>query len=109
MTKRRSPENENWGQILPPVCCPLCGRKIPDSQRDEHHLIPRLKGGKIKVALHRVCHRQIHALLTESEIAKHYSTIEALLSHPELQKFVKWVRTKSDDFADNPKLSKRLR
>lgn len=74
--------------------CPLCMRPIPMSQRDAHHLIPKSKGGIDTVILHRLCHRQIHALLTENQLARNYSTIEALKDHPEINKFIKWIRNK---------------
>ena len=34
--------------------------------------------------LHRICHRQIHALFSETELARQYNTAEALLAHPEV-------------------------
>ena len=39
--------------------CPLCGRPIPrDVRQSDHHLIPKLKGGKggPVVRLHQICH-----------------------------------------------------
>ncbi len=65
-----------------PVICPLCERPIPPAQRDAHHLVPKCKGGRHTEFLHRVCHRQIHALLTETELARQYATVDALLAHP---------------------------
>tara|TARA_B110001452_G_C15002341_1_gene350409 strand:- start:150 stop:482 length:333 start_codon:yes stop_codon:yes gene_type:complete len=44
--------------------CPLCLRSIPaDVAQSKHHLIPKLKGGKIyeTVILHHICHKEIHA------------------------------------------------
>lgn len=74
--------------------CPLCDREIPPAQQDAHHLIPKSQGGVDTVILHRLCHRQIHALLTETQLARHYSTIDALKRHPELAKFIAWIRSK---------------
>ena len=51
------------------VICPICERPIPPSQKDAHHLVPKSKGGKTTQYLHRICHRQIHALFTETELA----------------------------------------
>lgn len=109
MPKRRNADVENWYKAPEPEVCPLCGREIPPAVRDLHHLVPKLKGGKVTQSLHRICHRQIHALFTESELAQHYSTIEALLAHPDMQTFVKWVKTKPNDFMDRTRKSKRLR
>ena len=59
--------------------------------------------------MHRICHRQIHAVLTETALARQYATVEALLEHPELKFFVSWVRTKPDDFFVGTTKSLRLR
>lgn len=107
MSKRRHPIPDAWIP-KPAELCPLCGREIPADQRDEHHLVPRLKGGKETTALHRICHRQIHALFSEAELARSYATVEALLEHPEVQKFVAWVSTKPPGFADSARRSNRL-
>ena len=74
--------------------CPLCDRPIPpDAKQSQHHLIPKLRGGKggPTVLLHQICHNEIHATLTETELARDYSTIEALRAHPRLEKFIRWV------------------
>ncbi len=91
------------------VVCPLCGRPIPASQRDEHHLRPKSEGGRATTTLHRICHRQIHALFTERELADAYFTIDALLAHAELAKFLRWVKHKPDDFFERTRKSARLR
>ncbi|CAM3636805.1 HNH endonuclease [Polynucleobacter brandtiae] len=79
------------------VVCPLCLRLIPQSQQDAHHLVPKSRGGVATVLLHRLCHRQIHALLTETQLARHYPSIEALSAHPEIIKFIDWVKDKPAD------------
>ena len=91
------------------VVCPLCDRVIPPAQRDQHHLVPKSKGGRQTEFLHRVCHRQVHALLTESELARQFATVEALLQHPELQAFVAWVKTKPENFFVRTRKSARVR
>ncbi len=92
-----------------PLRCPLCERVIPEAQKDAHHLVPKSKGGRHTEFLHRICHRQIHALFTETELARHYHSVEALLAHPELSRFVAWVRTKPDDFFERTRKSQRVR
>lgn len=91
------------------ISCPLCGRFIPEDQQDAHHLVPKSKGGRLTIILHRICHRQIHALLSERELAATYSTIDALLQHPELAQFVTWVKNKPENFYLKTKKSLRLR
>ena len=81
--------------------CPLCLRPIPpDVPQSRHHLIPRLKGGKggPTVVLHHICHKEIHAALSEAELARNYATIEALRSHPRLRRFADWVARRPPGF-----------
>lgn len=91
------------------VVCPLCGRPIPLAQRDAHHLVPKSKGGRVTAYLHRICHRQIHAVLTETELARQYATVDALLAHPAIATFVDWVKTKPDDFFVRTQKSARVK
>lgn len=79
------------------VICPLCQRQIPKSQQDAHHLIPKTRGGIDTVLLHRLCHRQIHALFMPTQLAINYATIEALSTHPEIIRFIEWVKNKPTD------------
>jgi 5-methylcytosine-specific restriction endonuclease McrA len=89
--------------------CPLCERPIPAAQRDAHHLVPRSHGGRHTEYLHRICHRQLHALFTEAELAHSYHSVEALLAHPQVQRFVRWVRTRPPGFSERTRKSARVR
>lgn len=89
--------------------CPLCLRPIPPTQQDAHHLVPQSQGGKQTVVLHRICHRQVHALLTETELARHYNTVDALKTQSEVARFLKWVQTKPDAFFEKSRKSHRLK
>jgi hypothetical protein len=91
------------------VICPICDRAIPDSQKDAHHLIPKSKGGKTTEYLHRICHKQIHALFTESELAHQYHHAQILREHPEMKKFIQWVASKPDAFYEKTRKSSRIR
>ena len=95
--------------LAPEVICPICERPIPESQKDAHHLIPKSKGGKTTEFLHRICHRQIHALFTETELATTLHTAAALQEHPEMQRFIQWVKSKPDHFFERTRKSIRLR
>ena len=91
------------------LICPICDRKIPNSQKDAHHLVPKSKGGKTTQYLHRICHRQIHALFTETELATQLNTASALQEHPQMQRFIHWVKTKPDHFFEKSRKSARLK
>lgn len=81
--------------------CPLCLRPIPPGVRQsEHHLIPKLKGGAKgpRVLVHQICHNEIHATLTEAELARDYATVDALRAHPRLAAFFAWVAKKPPSF-----------
>ena len=82
--------------------CPLCKRPIPrDVKQSLHHLVPKLQGGKggAAVLLHHICHREIHASLTEAELARDYYTIIALRGHARLAKFIRWIGKRPPGFA----------
>jgi hypothetical protein len=88
----------------PSAHCALCGRAV--TPLTKHHLIPRMRhrARRIrrryeKAALHarvlwvcRPCHDQIHAVLSEKELAATYATREALLAQPDIARFVAWIR-----------------
>ena len=99
------------GQDDWPVCA-LCGRVIPSwAKQSLHHLVPKLRGGKggETVRLHQICHNEIHATLTEAELARSYATPEALRAHPRLAKFIAWVGKRPPDFHSKTPGKRRAR
>lgn len=103
MARKNRDEVASWDVEPELVLCPICERVIPDDQRDVHHLVPKSKGGKKTVCLHRVCHDQIHAIFTDAQLAKKFSTVEAILEDPAVQKFVAWVKGKHPGFSGSAK------
>jgi hypothetical protein len=77
--------------------CFLCERPL-GARVQRHHPVPKSRGGRETVPVHPICHRTIHAVLGNKELERGYSTAEALRAHPEIAKFVSWVRGKEPDF-----------
>ena len=97
---------------MPDPICPLCDRPIPpDVPQSVHHLIPKLKGGKggEVVLMHHICHREVHATLSEAELARQFNTPEALRAHPRLAKFAAWVARRPPGFASKIPGKRRMR
>lgn len=93
----------NWTQ--PPLerdelgLCPICQRlMLAGGPLDRHHFLPKSQGGREALLVHRICHRQLHALFTNAELAKELSAPEAVCAHPKLQRFLTWIAGKHPDF-----------
>ena len=41
--------------------------------------------------MHQICHNEIHATLSEAELARSYNTVDALRAHPRLAAFLAWI------------------
>lgn len=81
--------------------CPLCGRPMFDGPSVErHHWVPRAFGGRDNAPVHQVCHRMVHRLFDEATLARVLTTPEALRDHPDMARFLAWVRRQPPDFMD---------
>jgi hypothetical protein len=73
--------------------CALCEREV--SQLTEHHLKPRsrLKKGEITptILICSACHRQIHALFSNLQLADEFNSLERLRDEPRIRKFLLWI------------------
>ena len=49
------------------------------------------------------------SVVLTTELAREYHLVEALRQHPELAKFLGWVRRKPGDFFERTRKSQRLR
>lgn len=86
------------GSEEPPLC-PLCDRPMINGPTvDEHHLVPRSKGGKEKFLVHKICHQKIHQVFSEKELARQFHTWEALQDHTEMAAFISWVKKRPPEF-----------
>ncbi|WP_374568650.1 HNH endonuclease [Ideonella sp.] len=100
VVKRSQRARTNWCHPPePPGPCPLCARPlVPGASVDEHHLVPRSQGGVAKEAVHRICHRKIHATFNEKELARNFHSWESLRAHPAIADFIRWVASKPPEF-----------
>lgn len=83
--------------------CKLCQRS--EMALTRHHVIPqevhhraKKKDPKAEVnvveMICRPCHSQIHNIFTNKELSRVFNTIEKLAEHPEIKRFVEWIRNK---------------
>jgi hypothetical protein len=77
--------------------CALCDR--PLGKRIEwHHVVPKSQGGRDTVPLHPICHRAIHAAVSNKELARRYPDVAMLRAQPEIARFLGWIANKPPDF-----------
>lgn len=72
--------------------CAICQHTYQRAQLTKHHLVPRSRKGKATVLVCSACHRQVHAVFTEKELARSCDTLDKLLAATELQPWIAWVR-----------------
>lgn len=77
--------------------CFLCGRAL-GAKVQWHHPVPKSRGGRETVPVHPICHRMIHATLGNKALERGYATADALRAHPDIARFIVWVRGKDPDF-----------
>ena len=78
--------------------CELCERTV--DHLTVHHLFPKSQGRRAgrkvqelpTVRVCRACHRQLHALFSNKELARELDSIEKLKVHPAMQKFLAWIK-----------------
>lgn len=80
-----------------PAACWLCAR--PLGRRVEwHHPVPKARGGRTTVPVHPICHRSLHATLTNADLARIGEDVERLRADPRIVRFLAWVADKPADF-----------
>ncbi|HEV7415466.1 MAG TPA: HNH endonuclease [Tianweitania sediminis] len=97
--KSQNRDAASWDEKPPaePQTCWLCER--PLGERVEwHHPLPKSRGGRLTVPVHPICHRTIHALFSNLELAKQAGTGSALKRDPAIARFLDWIANKPPDF-----------
>jgi hypothetical protein len=79
-----------------PSICWLCGRAL-GRKVEQHHPLPKSRGGRETVAVHPICHRAIHAAFTNAELAQ-AGVAAGVAGDPRLAKFLAWIADKPPDF-----------
>jgi 5-methylcytosine-specific restriction endonuclease McrA len=98
------------GDGAPAGQCPLCDRPmLTGPSLDEHHPVPRSHGGRETVTMHKVCHRAIHAMLSEAELAEEYSRFHGPAHAPLLAQFIAWVKKRPPEYYDRTRWSRSRR
>ncbi len=80
--------------------CPICDREMYQDGHsiNRHHFIPKSRGGKEQLFLHRICHDTIHSLWTEKELEKEFSDPDVIKNHEKMQSFLHWIKNKDSLF-----------
>ena len=81
----------------PPPPCVLCERPL-GARVEWHHLVPKAQGGRVTAPIHPICHRTIHALLSNRELATEFADLEALRARPDIGRYLRWIADKPPDF-----------
>ena len=76
--------------------CELCNRQVDAVTR--HHLLPKQEGGRYSetVDLCQPCHSTIHRTFTNRELARGFTSVQALQQAEPLQKYLTWIKNKSN-------------
>ena len=82
---------------VPVETCALCDRTL-GARVEWHHRVPKSEGGTEVVPVHPICHRTIHACVSNRDLATVYSDMAALRARDDMVRFVRWVAGKPADF-----------
>ena len=72
--------------------CALCEREV--DRVTVHHLIPRARGGNHgpTARMCPTCHRQVHAMFSETTLAEELYSVNLLRANPRVASFLRWMR-----------------
>ena len=94
---RAAEEREALAPAEEQPACALCSRPL-GSLVEWHHRVPRSEGGNETVPLHPICHRAIHAHVSNGELAGVFADLDALRMREDMQRFLRWIANKPADF-----------
>ncbi len=77
--------------------CWLCERPL-GKRAEHHHPVPKSRGGRTTVPVHRICHRTLHGTFDNKQLARFADDPAKLRAAPELARFLAWIAGKPPDF-----------
>ena len=75
------------------LCLRPLGRKM-----EWHHIVPKSRGGTRTAAVHPICHRAIHACVTNRELSSTFADLDVLRAREDVGRFLRWIADKPPDF-----------
>jgi hypothetical protein len=87
----------NHGSTLTTMPCWLCRRPL-GVRVEWHHPVPKSRGGRVTVPVHPICHRTLHALFSNADLARIGDARDRLADHPDCARFLAWIAGRPPDF-----------
>lgn len=84
------------GHAQEPLCA-LCDRPL-GTRTEWHHLVPKSEGGRVTAPVHPICHRAIHAAVSNADLAGPLAEIATLRQVQAIARFLRWVADKPVNF-----------
>ena len=91
--KRKALAALDLAALPEPEACALCARPL-GARVEWHHVVPKSEGGRDTVPLHPICHRAIHVVASNAELARLYPDLDALRERDEIRRFLGWIADK---------------
>ncbi|WP_419805046.1 hypothetical protein [Terriglobus sp.] len=60
--------------------------------------MPKSEGGTETVPVHPICHRAIHAHVSNQQLATEYADLDVLRAREDMRRFLDWIANKPPDF-----------
>ncbi len=87
--------------------CPICKRLTPPEYTEKHHLKTKQRGGKETEKVCVNCGDMLHQIFTNKQLDREYDTIEKILTHRDIQEWIRFIQKKPDSFSVCMKRKKR--
>lgn len=84
------------GLLKDNLICQLCNREVDAVTR--HHLLPKQEGGRYSetVDLCQPCLSTIHRTFSNRELARGFTSVQALQQAGPLQNYLNWIKNKKN-------------